>query len=133
MKSFRHYLKESSEPGAPQTVDLSNLLGALRLAGIDAGERDSLTPFVASKGIMGLSTAANKIQDVLRAYGYLMGNPSDVVHQTDKMVRMTFPLYSVNDETRKIGDLLVNGELSPVDKTTMKFRADFKFSQDYLF
>lgn len=133
MKNFRRFLKEQQQPGAPEKVDISNLLGALRLAGINAGERDSLTPFVASKGIMGLSTAANKIQDVLHAHGYLMGEPSDVEHQTDKVVRMTFPLYAVNDETRQVGNLMVNGEISPVDKTTMKFRADFKFSQDYLF
>lgn len=124
MKNFRRFLKEQH---GPETVDISNLLGALRLAGIDAGERDSLTPFVASKGIMGLSIAANKVQDVLRAYGFLMGDPFQVQHQTDKMVQMHFPVYGIEDETRKIGDLMLNGQINPIDKTTMRFRAEFKF------
>lgn len=127
MKTFRSFLKESSDPGAVQKVDMSNLLGALRLAGINAGERDTLDPFITSKGIMGLSTAANKVQDVLRAHGYLMGEPLDVQHDTDRVIRMRFPLFGVDDETKRIGEIIVNGNINPIDKTTMSFRAELQF------
>lgn len=122
MKSFRQYLTEDGPASTTGLVDLSQLLGALRLAGIHAGDRDSLTPYVTSRGMMGLHGATERIASVLRQYGLLVHTPTSVTRPSADHVQMTYDLYPVSDETRRIGTLVVVGEINPVDRGTVSYR-----------
>lgn len=130
MKKFLHYLTEQQRP---HETKLPRLLGELRLAGIHAGDRDSRSPFVATRSMMALSGAAQRIQGVLLPYGLFIGEPHVVVREEADHVRMKFHVYSTDDDTRRIGNLDVLGEVNPIDKGTMQFRADLKFAPDFLF
>jgi len=130
MKRFLRYLTEQQQPSENK---LSHLLGELRLAGIHAGDRDSRSPYIATRSMMALSGAAQRIQGVLLPYGLYIGEPHVVVREQADHVRMQFHVYGTNDETRRIGNLDVLGEVNPIDKGTMQFRADLKFAPDFLF
>lgn len=123
MKPFRQFLTERAPESSSNTIDLSSIYGALRLAGIHAGDRDSLDPFVASRSMMGIHGASQKAHDVLRQHGLLIRNPHDVGRQGDRTVHVTYHVYHVMDETRRIGNMTLVGEINPVDKGTMAFRA----------
>lgn len=128
MKTFQQFLTETTDTSSLYPpVDMSNLLGALRLAGIHAGDRDSLDPFLASRSMMALHTASKKTQDVLGNYGMLMRTPTQVQRTNVQMIEMKYKLYHQTDETRCIGEMTLVGELSPVDKNTLSFRAHFAF------
>lgn len=127
MKSFQQYLTETTDTPLYPHVEISNLLGALRLAGIHAGDRDALDPYLASRGMMALHGASKKIQTVLGNYGLLMHTPTRVTRPAQQMIEMSYKLYHQTDETRCIGELRVVGELSPIDKNTMSFRAQLAF------
>lgn len=128
MKRFQQFLTEHRPaPTSPQTIDLSSIYGALRLAGIHAGERDSLDPFVASRSMMGVYGATQKIQDVLRQHGIIIRDPHEVGRDGDRVVRVQYHVYHQMDETRRIGRMSLIGEINPVDKGTMSFRAHLEF------
>lgn len=126
MKTFQQFLTETtdSSPLYP-SVDLSNLLGALRLAGIHAGDRDSLDPFLASRSMIALHGASKRIQQVLGNYGLLMRTPTQVARTSPERIEMRYDVYHQVDETRRIGEMIVLGELSPIDKNTLAFRVHF--------
>lgn len=104
---------------------MPELLGALRLAGINAGERDTTNPFMASRSMMGIHSAVSRIQPILRQHGLLLRDPLDVSRPDPRQVVAKFPLYHIVDESRRVGMLIVTGEINPVDKGTMSFRANF--------
>jgi hypothetical protein len=129
MKRFQQFLTEQHP--ASNTIDLSSIYGALRLAGIHAGERDSLEPFVSSRSMMGIHSAAQKVQDVLRGNNLILRDPYDVNREGNKAVHVKFHIYHLMDETRRIGQLSLIGEINPIDKGTMAFRAHLDIPDGY--
>lgn len=143
MKKFAQFLAEQIPLSATgvgvstymhddKDTKLARILGELRLAGIHAGNRDSQQPYTATRSMMALSGAAQRIQGVLMPHGLFIGQPHFVVRESADRVRMKFHVYGTNDETRRLGELEVLGEVNPVDRGLMSFRADLKFPPDYL-
>lgn len=143
MKRFSQFLTEQiplSATGVPmgtamhdsKDMHLSRILGELRMAGIHAGDRDSQQPYTATRSMMALSGAAQRIQGVLMPHGLFIGQPHFVVRENADQVRMKFHIYETKDESRRVGELDVLGEVDPVNRGTMSFRADLKFPPEYL-
>lgn len=143
MKRFNQFLTEQiplSATGVPMGTymhdnkdsKLARILGELRLAGIHAGDRDSQLPYTATRSMMALSGAAQRIQGVLMPHGLFIGQPHFVVRESADHVRMKFHVYETKDESRRVGELDVLGEVDPVNRGTMSFRADLNFPPAYL-
>lgn len=143
MKKFAQFLAEQiplSATGVPMGTymhdnkdsKLARILGELRLAGIHAGDRESQRPYTATRSMMALSGAAQRIQGVLMPHGFFIGQPHFVTRESADRVRMKFHIYETKDESRRVGELHVLGEVDPVNHGTMSFRADLNFSPAYL-
>lgn len=136
MKSFQQYLIESTEPIG--WIDIPAMFGELRLAGIHAGNRDALDPFRASRSMIGIRSALQRIETVLHHHGLLLGDIQPVTRDGPQ-IEIQCALYQTLDETRRVGLLRVIGEINPIDKGTMSFRTQFNIpsvvsqSPDYLF
>lgn len=125
MKPFRQYLAES----ATSAIDIPSLLGELRLAGIHAGDRDAAQPFRATRSMMGLHAALQRVEGVLRARGLLLGPPESVERQGG-LIEVRCSLYQTTDESRRMGKLRLLAEISLVDRGTVSFRALLAFPKD---
>lgn len=128
MKTFRQYLSESSS--AP-TLNLEKIYGEFRQAGIHAGNRLSESPLVATRGMAALSTAAHRMESILREHGLLLHQLEEVSRPDPGHIIMEYTLTEVQDERKMMGKLRVNAKLSPVDKGTVQFYAEISTPPQY--
>lgn len=125
MKRFTQFLSESNALLA--WIDVPSLYGELRLAGIHAGNRQSPDPFRVSRGMIGIRTALQRVEEVLRRHGLLI-KEVDSVARDGSTITTQCGLYQTIDEHKCIGNLYLIAQLSPIDKNTATFRAYFEVS-----
>ena len=126
MKRFSSFLTESAES---PSIDVNNIYGEFRQAGIHAGNRLCEQPLVATRGFAALNTAAHRIETILRNHGVILHELHSVERPKAEYIMMEYSLSHITDERKIIGTLNVKGKISPVDKGTVQFVAEVVLSE----
>lgn len=121
MKRFSQFLVENAHSSK---INVEQIYGELRQAGIHAGNRLSESPLVATRGFAALNTAAHRIESILREHGILLHQLNNVDRPSPDHILMEYALCEVMDERKIIGTLRVRGNVSPIDKGTVQFHAE---------